>query len=133
MKLVMARTVSSGGIPSSDELETFRVRASVGELLESRGIRGNKAERWIRRRLFSHFARVWQAIASRTGIDYFVAEHGLVNDFFQARCTDDVVDGLHQYLKMRGESRSWCRLIRPSPEKVLRTYWKLRGLREEEF
>lgn len=102
---------------------------TVAELLERQGVGSGMADAWIRHQIFHPLSRFWQAVACRAGFDYCVPEHDLVHDFAQARCTDDIVDALHQYQKMRGmgSASGWASLIRPTSARVLRAYWRLRS------
>ena len=122
----MATTDSMDRAPALHRRALRPTAPTVAEILERQGVQRRMAKAWIRRRLFNPVSRFWQLVAGRFGLDHCVPEHELVSDFFQARCTDDVVDGLHQYMKMRGATAGWSRLIHPSSAKVLRVYGRLR-------
>lgn len=102
-------------------------RPTVSELLARDGVPRSQAEGWIRTRLFSPVSRFCLVLGGSLGFDYGVPEHELVDDFSQARCTDDVIDSMHQYYKMRCENSVWSRLVRPNRDSVLKLYWRIRG------
>jgi hypothetical protein len=103
------------------------VRPTVAELLVQEGVPLSQVEGWIRRRLFSPLSRFCQVAGGSLGLDYGVPEHELVDDFSRARCTDDVIDSLHQYYKIRCSDSFLGRLLRPNKNSVLKQYWRIRS------
>jgi hypothetical protein len=101
-------------------------RPTVSELLARDGVPQSQTEGWIRTRLFSPLARFCLVLGGSLGLDYGVPESGLVDDFSQARCTDDVIDSMHQYYKMRGRNSLWGRLLCPKQDFILKHYWRIR-------
>ena len=102
------------------------IRPTVEQLLGFEGITREQADLWIRVSLFGRFSLCVQAAVSALGIDYCIPEMQLVRDFSEARCTEDVINGLHQYRKMRVPGTLIGGLMRPHHGSVLRTYWRLR-------
>jgi hypothetical protein len=102
----------------------------VEELLALEGVPHSQVERWIWRRLFSPLSRFCQIAGGFLGLDHGLPEHELVDDFSRARCTDDVIDSLHQYYKMRCADSFLGRLLRPNRKSVLKQYWRIRSRTE---
>lgn len=111
--------------PSSPDVRR-EIRSNVEQLLAFDGIPREQADLWIRVRLFGRFSRCVQAAVSALGIDHCIPELQLVRDFSEARCTEDVIDALHQHQKMRVLGTLIGGLMRPNHSRVLRTYWRLR-------
>lgn len=101
-------------------------RPTVMELLALKGIPAHRAERWIKRNLFNVVARRYQDLRSGLGSRRGLPEHEMIRDFARAQCTEDVIDCLHQYQKMRGEPGFWTNLVGAHHGKVLKVYWRLR-------
>lgn len=99
---------------------------TVVELLALKGIPADQAELWIRRELFNVVARCFQDLWSGLGAQQGLHEHELIRDFARCQCTEDVIDSLHQYQKMRGEPGIWRNLLGAHHGKVLKVYWRLR-------